>query len=353
MTYGTVIIGGSPAMLLEAILQTQAGNGPVLVIEANDRLGGSWSPQERFGHRIDNGPHLLYNFNIDMSHFFATLTRLTGCRFEDMRPAPHSDSRLNPAMMEFSFGMRGALMRKCLLAVRAVLARHWLPVLKPFKYFCPEEGLSAIVAHFEEMAVSLGVDIRLSSPVETLEECSDGRVQVTLDTGEIIKARAVKASAASLPALAGLSSCHILSDLQWRTYGQAYIYVRRARQKVFSFFRCFSHPRFFLAADLTSSAQPPLPDDCVLLSVNLTSGPDAHNVTEAEIYAFLVENKLIEGKCGPPEIIKVEWETIAFPVLTKEMVDRVNAGLKLVEFIHCHNLVRTLYARLAIAQALE
>ena len=95
------------------------------------------------------------------------------------------------------------------------------------------------------MAVSLGVDIRLSSPVKTLEECSDGGVQVTLDTGEIINARAVKASAASLPALEGLSSCPILSDLHWRTYGQAYIYLRRARQNVFSFFRCFSHPRFF------------------------------------------------------------------------------------------------------------
>ena len=75
-----------------------------------------------------------------MSHFFATLTRLTGCGFEEMQPAPHSDSWLNPAMMEFSFGMRCSPVRKYLLAVRAVLARHWLPVLKPFKYFRPEGG---------------------------------------------------------------------------------------------------------------------------------------------------------------------------------------------------------------------
>ncbi|MBF9055275.1 hypothetical protein HKCCA1065_01465 [Rhodobacterales bacterium HKCCA1065] len=83
-SFGSIIIGSSPAMLLEAILQTQAGNGPTLVIEANDRLGGSWAPQTRFGHQIDNGPLLFYNFNIDMSDLFA----IANAAIEKIRQEP-------------------------------------------------------------------------------------------------------------------------------------------------------------------------------------------------------------------------------------------------------------------------
>lgn len=350
-TYGTIIIGSSPAMLLEAILQTQAGNGPTLVIEAHAQLGGHWTPQTRFGHQIDNGPHLLYNFNIDMSALFATLTRVTDCTFEEMQPAPRSESRLNPAMLEFSFGMRGSLMRKRLRAVRAVLSRHWLPGLKPFKYWRPLGGLSAIVSQFRAKLVSLGVEIRLSSRVRGLEECPYGTVRVILETGEVLTARSVKASAASLPVLADVATAYTLPSLDQRTYAQAYIYLRQARQNVFSFFRCYRHSKIFLAAELSNSAQPPLPENCAILSINMTSGMLAHNITETEIYTFLDQKRLIEGKGGIPEIAHVEWETIEYPIITKEMTDRVNTHLKSVEFIHCHNLVRTLYARLEKAKA--
>ena len=100
--------------------------------------------------------------------------------------------------MEFSFGMGGSRKRKFLHAVRAVLARNWLLWPKPFKYFRPKGGLSNIVAHFRAELVSLGVEVRLMTTARTLHELPDGSVEVTLDMGEIIKARVVKASAACL-----------------------------------------------------------------------------------------------------------------------------------------------------------
>lgn len=352
LTYGTVIIGSSPAMLLEAILRTQAGNGPTLVIEANSQLGGSWTPQTRFGHQIDNGPHLFYNFNTDLSAMFDTLSSITGCPFEQMVPAPRSESRLNPAIMEFSFGMRGSLKRKLLRAARAAFARNWLPWFKPFKYRRPKGGLSNIVAQFSERIVSLGVEVRLMATAETLKELPDGIVEVTLDTGEVITARVVKASAACLPTLGLVSLDKTLPDLKWRTYGQAYLYLRKARQNVFSFFRCFYDKNFFLAADLSNSAQPPLPEDCTIISVNLQSKVEAAQVSAADIYNFLERNDLIEGLCGKPEIIQLEWEIIKVPIITKDMIDLINVDLNSIEFIHCNNLVRTLYSRLEVAHVL-
>lgn len=338
-------------MLLEAILQTQAGNGPTLVVEAKDHLGGNWTPQKRFGHQIDNGPHLFYNFNVDMSAFFSTLTRVTGCTFEEMQPFPRSDSRLNQALIEFSFGLHGSWMRKRLRAARAVLARHWLPLIKPFKYRRPEGGLSAVVSHFEKKLVLLGVEIRLSSMVHDLNECPDGLVRVTLGTGETVYAHRVKASAASLTALSGVAPGNTLPTLEVRTYAQAYVYLRNVRQNVFSFFRCFHETKLFLAAELSKSASPPLPETCAIVSINLNSGALAGEISNADLYAFLKRNRLIESDGGKPEIAHVEWETIEFPIITEEITNRVNAELRSVEFIHCQNLVRTLYTRLEAAKA--
>ncbi|MEJ5220079.1 FAD-dependent oxidoreductase [Cognatishimia sp. D5M38] len=353
MIYGTVIIGSSPAMLLEAILRAQQGHGPTIVIEAKDQLGGNWSPQTRFGHQIDNGPHLLYNFNSDMSELFATLTEITGCSFEEMAPPPRSESRLNPAMLEFSFGFHGSKTRKRLRAIRAVLARHWLPVLKPQKYWRPQGGLSNIVRQFHLKLEALGVEIRTSVAVQSLRELPNGTVEVSLDNGEHIIGESVKATAASLPLLAGVSSSFTLPELKSRRYGQAYIYLRNARKNVFSFFRCFHDPQMFLAAELGSSAQPPLPEGCTVLSVNLTSGSLADEINNSEILDFLRRKKLVEGINGSPEIHCVEWEVIDLPIVTNEITNQLNTELDSIEFIHCHNLVRTLYSRLELAGALN
>ena len=220
-------------MLLEAILQSKYGHGPILVVESNKQLGGNWTSQVRFGHQIDNGPHLLYNFNTNMSAFFSLLTRITGCFFEEMRPPPRSDSLLNQSLVEFSFGLYGSWVLKSLRAARALFARPWLPVLKPLKYFRPEGGLSAVVRHYEKKLVSLGVEIRLESTVNQLHECSNGLVQITFDSGEMIYAQKVKASAASLPSLFKVSDGTALPKFRVRTYAQAYIYLRNVRKNVF------------------------------------------------------------------------------------------------------------------------
>ena len=122
-------------------------------------------------------------------------------------------------------------------------------------------------------------------------------------------------------------------------------------ERMFFFYRCFHEPKLFLAAELSNSASPPLPETSSIVSVNLTSGTAASDISNAYLLDFLLRKRLIKASGGKPEVVNVEWETIEYPVITKEIVDRINLGLMSIEFIHCQNLVRTLHARLDAVRA--
>jgi hypothetical protein len=333
--FDVVIGGGSPIMALIALKCAIDLNLKVVIVDAAPTLGGSWTPQRRFGYKIDNGPHLLYNFNSDIRPILSEISRLAEVRFRPMQPQPHSDHWLHRSIMEYSFGLTAASRPQKLARAALAVGRKIIPWAKAPQYFEPEGGLSTLASMSDEALQKHGVDVRRATPVSQLVSGQD-YVRVETPSGSLL-ASAFIGSARLLPQLereAGLStiSQNVLH------YAQAYILLDGKRQK-FSYYRPFKDPLIFLAADLTGSASPPAPPDCRILSVNLKAGIDYATVDNERIRQFLLKNALIdEGD----RIEAVEWESIKNPEIHLDWVQARNGQNKNIHYVHCNNKVKAL-----------
>jgi hypothetical protein len=333
--YDVVVGGGSPVMVFIALKCAVDHGQTVALIDAAERLGGAWATQTYFGHEIDNGPHLLYNFNSDIRHLLAEMTRLAGVEFRPMLPQPHSNHWLHRSILEYSFSVTPTSRLHKLGRAGLAMVRKIVPGLAAPLYFEPHGGLSKLATGSASALRSCGITILAANRIDKVTAGAKD-IRAKCASGDVT-GRHFIGTARLLP--------HIESELfggegaiNWIRYAQSYIHLMGQRQK-FSYFRPFGDPLIFLAADLTGSAQPELPPGERILSINLQAGVDHRAIDAGQIRSFLLKNDLID----PADRIEaVEWETIDNPEISVSLVEMRNRKQGAVHFVHCHNKVRAL-----------
>jgi hypothetical protein len=337
-----VVVGSSPAMLLIALKLTVDYGRSVIVLESKAELGGAWAPQCRFETTIDNGPHLLYNFNTDVQPLVKKIEGLTGIEFQEMMPAPASSSWLGSRFMEYSFGFENSAKWLKVVRMLYVVAQRKFGFTGP-RYYEPKAGLSSLVSGLSKALVSAGVCVRPSSVVKAI--CEKGsQAEVILESGQVFLANAVFATAKAI----GRVTCEGDAEFQLPRpiafeYDQCYMVVRNTGGR-FTYFRAFSDPLFFLAADLTRTAEPSVSNEGRILCVNLKKGVDRARISDDVILGFLRNNNLVDDSAI---VDRFEWEHLQVEDYSLQSVEYLNEKLRRVRIIHCHNKMKTLHQILA------
>jgi hypothetical protein len=214
------------------------------------------------------------------------------------------------------------------------LLRDWMGLNRP-THFEPTSGLSSIVGALTDAAIAAGIEVRLNCPVERMHATPDHAV-LSMANGSVVKASHVFFTAKAIGKTGQelADSASALLD-----YHQCYLLLEQASE-MFSYFRVISHPVFFLAADLTRSAQPALPNGSRIVSLNLVSGLYCDQVSLQTITAFMQQNALIQRNV----VIKsIEWENIKAVEIDFFAAESFNASNRYLTTIHAQNLVRTFH----------
>jgi hypothetical protein len=344
-----LVIGTSPIMLFEAILQTKKGN-QVLVIEANEQLGGAWEAAMKFGYKLDNGPHLFYTLKKNLKSIFHFISYETGMEFKSYSFQPQGEkSLLGLNTPEFNFEhfkqikSLKTLIRFIILFLFSSITfflYKWFG-LNTFRYKYPIGGSDNMIQTFKDYLVSKNVRILTSHRVSKLT-INDDLCIAEIDNEKVFGRSVVSTSRITLTSIKVAEKKHTF-QYSIIKLTQLIIKYENVPKQLFSYFKFCENLDFYIAADITGTATP-LPINGVrLIGITLTkNNENIEKYTKAFVDKELKKRKLInpDGK-----LLEMHFEQYNSIQRDKKQVKDFNKLHKNLEFIYCDNLMRAFLER--------
>jgi NAD(P)-binding Rossmann-like domain len=289
--YPCVVIGSSPICLIEALYQSKL-HEKILIVESDDRIGGSWGTISLFNFAdVEIGPHIIYG-SCDNRNVYRFMSQFLGISMEPLSPGPvcvvsgrflgikkiqvrHHWLQTISAMMD----NLNVKKNSSFLELKHFYTRPIIAIIKSLLGFYPEpmypeKGCPEIVGKLAAMLDASRVEIKLNTRVNSLEvdRCSKTAILHT-DNSDIVTSKAIVTSHASLTTVYENGVMPLNLNYQTDEYTLIHLLVRDAQPSTFSYVRFYDHEVLVRIRDLTKYARFDEPSrDLKIICVHIRRG---------------------------------------------------------------------------------
>lgn len=341
-SYDYVLIGSSPSCLLEAyFLSKNENNKRIVIIEKSNFLGGAWVPINIFNNVFDNGPHILYNFNSDISKYLNFISSRFDVDISPMKPQPRSDSPvMGMHFIESSLGFDRTTNYSIPHKIIKILYHKMIYNIfhsSSIDYRYINGGARVLINSIEKQLINKEVDIFKKTYVSEIS-ILDENIEIKTTAGKSIKGKKL-ITTSRLEGIDFTIDGKPIELLQEKE-NILCIYIQISSDNLvdFSYYKYNKHDLFFLSANITNTAK------YIEKNIYTISIFTKHNVSKEKINSNYCMQELLKSKLIPNKSTLVSYELKEITVLRSslEEVEKINKLKSTYHMIHCDNLMRSI-----------
>lgn len=318
--YDTVLVGSSPLSILEALYRDGIGK-KVLMVEADDHVGGVWAAEtvfgikgvERYSHVLTRDEEGMRGLETLFPETFMAMEREPDLIICD--GTPHGVSYRYPMRSKAArFRQEGRLHQLDRRAVRSLysLVDWYDRNMRGLRHIFPRTGFGPIIAALEEALERSGVDVWLDTRAKALASSDREHGGVSLQVQNATQAgRFVNAGQAVLTSRTLVETITIGAEafaygqlVGSESWFQFILLVEPGQPSRYTYTHIVENPLFRRASNLSREVRRlgTLSPDRELHLVTLVPAVDGSHVEGPEVLEFLKSMKLID-----PESRLLDW----------------------------------------------